>query len=140
MAQNKKGSEVVSQTISNMDLSTDSEESGFDVPIPVVQPKASASTSTPKGKGSKGKKKKTSTSGASGEYDLVFDDIQTARPKDNITNKCKIGERIHSFTNILFENIHKDLTELVSVIIKLLFSSNIKIKIINLSSQITSFE
>ena len=91
MAQNKKVSEVVSSTVSNMELS-DSDESGFDIPIPVVQPKASATQAT-KGKSSKGKgKKKTSVSETSGDYDLVFDNLQTARPKEIVTNKCKIGE------------------------------------------------
>ena len=94
MSQNSKQTGIVSQTISNMEFSSDSEESSPEIPIPVVQPKATGSKTAPKGKAGKGRKKKASTGESSvnnGDYDMVFDDLPSTRPKEIITNKCKIG-------------------------------------------------
>lgn len=96
MAQSSKNTGVVSQTLSNMETS-DSEESAFEVPIPVVQPKVTTPTPATKGKGPKGRKKKTTPSENSGDFDLVWENLPSTHPVETITNKCKIGKNTFLF-------------------------------------------
>ena len=90
MAQsNQMAKGVVSQTISNVEMSSDSEESCEEVPLPIVQPKPSISKRGSKSKNWGKKRVKKPAKESNGEFDLVWDLPDSG---NEVTNKCKIGK------------------------------------------------
>ena len=90
MAQsNQMAKGVVSQTTSNVEMSSDSDESCEEVPLPVVQPKPSTSKRGAKSKNAGKGRAKKATKEPNGEFDLVWDLPDSG---NEVTNKCKIGK------------------------------------------------
>ena len=108
MANNPKQG-FIQQTVSNMDCSSDSEDSLSEVPMPITEPKSSTSKASTQPKNSpkgRGKKKKALEDQVSGDYELVWD-IPESSPNDVMANKCKIGKNfLNSYysLNFNFEN------------------------------------
>ena len=90
MAQSKqvvKG--VPLQNTSNVEMSSDSEESCEEVPSPVVRPKPLTSKLRAKSKNGGKKRVKKTAKESNGEFDLVWDLPDSG---NEVTNKCKIGK------------------------------------------------
>ena len=75
--------------VSNVEMSSDSEESCGEVPLPVVQPKPSTSKRAAKSKNGGKIRAKKANKESNGEFDLVWDLPDSG---NEVINKCKIGE------------------------------------------------